>query len=128
MMSTSAMPTARASRISVPVQGSAVPRTISDQAANELRTPQRGTAWYGIRMTRDLNTAYVDPLAGVFPANRLGPTGDVPKINCATCHQGAYKPMYGASLLKTHPELAGVRTAAVAPSSGASAASAPAGQ
>lgn len=91
-------------------------------------TPQRGTAWYGIRMTRDLNTAYVDPLAGVFPANRLGPTGDVPKINCATCHQGAYKPMYGASLLKTHPELAGVRTAAVAPSSGASAASAPAGQ
>jgi len=73
-------------------------------------TPQRATAWYGIRMTRDLNQQYLDPLAGVFPANRLGPTGDVPKANCATCHQGAFKPMYGASLLKTHPELAGVRT------------------
>ena len=74
-------------------------------------TPQRATAWYGIRMMRELNTDYLDPLAGVYPANRLGPTGDVPKANCATCHQGAFKPMYGASLLKTHPELAGVRAA-----------------
>ncbi len=72
----------------------------------DASTPQRATAWYGIRMTRDLNMTY--PLAGVFPADRLGPTGDVPKANCATCHQGAFKPMYGASLLKTHPELAGV--------------------
>jgi photosynthetic reaction center cytochrome c subunit len=78
-------------------------------AAWDASTPQRATAWYGIRMTRDLNTQYLDPLAGVFPANRLGPTGDVPKANCATCHQGAFKPMYGASMLKTHPELAGVR-------------------
>ena len=84
-------------------------------------TPQRGTAWYGIRMARDLNTQYLDSLAGVFPANRLGPTGDVPKVNCATCHQGAFKPMYGASLLATHPELAGVR-AAVVPADAASAA------
>ena len=84
-------------------------------------TPQRGTAWYGIRMTRDLNTAYLDPLLGVYPANRLGPTGDAPKANCATCHQGAFKPMYGASMLKTHPELAGVR-AAVVPAEAASAA------
>ena len=75
----------------------------------DASTPQRATAWYGIRMTRDLNTQYLDPLAGVFPANRLGPTGDVPKANCATCHQGAFKPMYGASMLKTHPELGGVR-------------------
>ena len=72
-------------------------------------TPQRTTAWYGIRMTRDLNTQYLESLAGVYPANRLGPTGDVPKANCATCHEGAYKPMYGASMLATHPELAGVR-------------------
>ncbi|MEP7299005.1 MAG: photosynthetic reaction center cytochrome PufC [Burkholderiales bacterium] len=75
----------------------------------DASTPQRATAWYGIRMTRDLNAAYLDPLAGVLPANRLGPTGDVPKANCTTCHQGAFKPMYGASLLKTHPELGGVR-------------------
>ena len=83
-------------------------------------TPQRGTAWYGIRMARDLNTAYLDPLAGTFPANRLGPSGDVPKINCATCHQGAFKPMYGASMLKTHPELAGARASVAAPADAAS--------
>ena len=83
-------------------------------------TPQRAIAWYGIRMARDLNTQYLDPLAGVFPANRLGPTGDVPKLNCATCHQGAFKPMYGASMLSTHPELAGVR-AVVVPGDAASA-------
>jgi photosynthetic reaction center cytochrome c subunit len=79
----------------------------------DTSTPQRATAWYGIRMARDLNTTYLDPLAGIFPANRHGPTGDGPKLNCATCHQGAFKPMYGASMLKTHPELAGVRAALV---------------
>ncbi len=83
-------------------------------AAWDASTPQRGVAWYGIRMARDLNTKYMDPLTSTFPANRLGPTGDVAKVNCATCHQGAFKPMYGASMLKTHPELAGVR-AVVAP-------------
>lgn len=81
----------------------------------ESSTPQRAKAWYGIRMARDLNDKYLDGLAGVFPANRLGPTGDVPKLDCATCHQGAFKPMYGASLLATHPELAGVRAAEAAP-------------
>jgi photosynthetic reaction center cytochrome c subunit len=80
-------------------------------ASWEGSTPQRATAWYGIRLMRDLNTNYLDPLAGVYPANRLGPTGDAPKANCATCHQGAYKPLYGAGMLKTHPELAGVRVA-----------------
>jgi photosynthetic reaction center cytochrome c subunit len=88
----------------------------------DASTPQRATAWYGIRMTRELNNAFLDPLAGTFPANRLGPNGDVPKLNCATCHQGAFKPMYGASLLKTHPELAEVRATAV---SGATAPVAP---
>jgi photosynthetic reaction center cytochrome c subunit len=71
-------------------------------------TPQRATAWYGIRMVRDINTGYLNSLAGVFPQARLGPTGDVPKANCTTCHQGAFKPMYGASMLATHPELTGV--------------------
>jgi photosynthetic reaction center cytochrome c subunit len=69
--------------------------------------PQRATAWYGIRMARDLNLAYMEPLTSVFPGQRLGPTGDVAKANCATCHQGAYKPLYGQSMLKDHPELAG---------------------
>ena len=66
-------------------------------------TPQRATAWYGIRMARELNNEYMVPLTNVFPANRLGPTGDVAKANCATCHQGAYKPLYGAAMAKHYP-------------------------
>ena len=70
-------------------------------------TPQRVTAWHGIRMVRNLNTTYLDPLGSVFPPARLGPTGDAPKVNCATCHQGVYKPLFGVSMLKGFPELAG---------------------
>jgi photosynthetic reaction center cytochrome c subunit len=69
-------------------------------------TPQRTTAWYGIRLVRDLNAAYLDPLAVTLPANRHGPMGDGPKVACATCHQGAYKPLYGVSMLKDFPVLA----------------------
>ena len=69
--------------------------------------PQRATAWYGIRMARNLNNEYMLPLTSTFPADRLGPGGDVAKVNCATCHQGAYKPLYGKSMLADHPELAG---------------------
>jgi photosynthetic reaction center cytochrome c subunit len=94
----------------------------------ESSTTQRVTSWYGIRMARDLNVNYLEPLTSVFPPDRRGPTGDVAKLNCATCHQGAYKPLYGASMLSAHPELAGakdaapgsaVRTAAVVPVSSA---------
>ena len=84
-------------------------------ASWEMSTPQRSTAYYGIRMVRDLNSNYLGSLAGVFPANRLGPTGDVPKLNCATCHQGAYKPLYGADIVTGHPGMrAGVSTVAAA--------------
>jgi photosynthetic reaction center cytochrome c subunit len=76
--------------------------------------PQRATAWYGIRLARDLNVAYLEPLRSAFPANRLGPTGDSPKVNCATCHQGVYKPLNGAPLIKDYPELVGPRPAATA--------------
>jgi photosynthetic reaction center cytochrome c subunit len=76
--------------------------------------PQRLTAWHGIRMARDLNVAYVEPLTPVFPATRLGPTGDIGKVNCATCHQGAYKPLYGAPMAKDFPELLGTPGAASA--------------
>jgi photosynthetic reaction center cytochrome c subunit len=41
----------------------------------------------------------------VFPAHRKGPLGDVAKLNCATCHQGAYKPLNGAQMAKDFPEL-----------------------
>jgi photosynthetic reaction center cytochrome c subunit len=68
-------------------------------------TPQRATAWYGIRMVRDLNTNYLNPLNRTFPAARLGPEGDSPKVNCATCHNGVYKPLFGVSMAKEFPEL-----------------------
>jgi photosynthetic reaction center cytochrome c subunit len=68
-------------------------------------TPQRVTAWYGIRMVRDLNTNYLDPLGTVFPHTRLGIEGDAPKVNCATCHNGVYKPLFGVSMAKDFPEL-----------------------
>jgi photosynthetic reaction center cytochrome c subunit len=71
-------------------------------------TPKRAPAWHGIRMARDLNKDYLVGLTSTFPANRLGPTGDVAKVNCNTCHQGAYKPLYGAQMAKNHPELLSV--------------------
>ncbi len=71
----------------------------------EQSRPQRVTAWYGIRMARDLNNDYLTPLTSTFPAHRLGPKGDVAKVNCTTCHQGAYKPLYGAQMAKDYPEL-----------------------
>jgi photosynthetic reaction center cytochrome c subunit len=67
--------------------------------------PQRVTAWHGIRMARDLNLDYLEPLTATFPEHRKGELGDVAKLNCATCHQGAHKPLYGAPMLKDHPEL-----------------------
>jgi photosynthetic reaction center cytochrome c subunit len=76
----------------------------SFQSWEESR-PQRVTAWYGIRMARDLNVDYMEPLTGTFPPHRLGPTGDVAKVNCTTCHQGAFKPLYGAQMAKDFPEL-----------------------
>ena len=48
----------------------------------------------------------MEPHTSTFPEQRLGPTGDVAKANCATCHQGAYKPLNGQSMLKDFPELA----------------------
>ena len=72
----------------------------------EQSTPQRVQAWYGIQMLKDINTNFLTPLSSVFPANRLGPSGDVAKANCATCHQGVNKPLLGQSMLKDYPYLA----------------------
>jgi photosynthetic reaction center cytochrome c subunit len=80
--------------------------------------PARTTAFHGIRMSRELNNSYLLPLTPTFPANRLGPTGDVAKVSCATCHQGLAKPLNGAPLLKDHGVLAG---AVAAPAGAASA-------
>jgi photosynthetic reaction center cytochrome c subunit len=68
-------------------------------------TPQRVTAWHGIRMVRELNNDYLGPLASVFPPQRRGPLGDTAKVSCATCHQGAFKPLYGAAMAKQYPGL-----------------------
>ena len=72
-----------------------------------LSKPQRATAWYGIRMVRNINNAYIEPLAGVFPAYRKGHLGDPYKVNCLTCHQGVAKPMNGYPMLKDYPGLKG---------------------
>jgi photosynthetic reaction center cytochrome c subunit len=76
-------------------------------AAWDQSTPSRETAYYGIRMVRDLNVNFLDGLASTFPQDRLGPLGDGPKVNCATCHQGVYKPMFGARVVKDYLELSG---------------------
>lgn len=65
-------------------------------------SPQRVNAFHGIRMIGDLNGQYLDPLKDTYPAERLGPTGDAPKVSCATCHHGAQKPLDGANMLKDY--------------------------
>jgi photosynthetic reaction center cytochrome c subunit len=75
----------------------------------EQSTPQRVTAWHGIQMARTLNVEYLVPLTETFPANRLGPTGDVAKINCSTCHRGVNKPLYGAPMSRDYPELTTIK-------------------
>ena len=68
-------------------------------------SPQRVTALRGLRMIRDANMEYMVSLQDVWPSDvadyasyperpRLGDMGDGPKLNCASCHQGAYKPQY----------------------------------
>lgn len=82
---------------------------------------QRVSAWHGIRMVRQANEEYIQPLQTVFPANmgRLGPTGDPLKVNCQTCHQGHSKPLGGVSMLADNPALAEIPPPApAAPPSG----------
>ncbi len=85
-------------------------RSFTNWAASN---PQRAVAWHAIRMCARLNLEYLVPLTAVFPASRLGPTGDVAKINCTTCHQGAAEAAQrrqhaaGASGTGPHPAAAG---------------------
>ena len=72
-----------------------------------LSRAQRGTAYYGIRMVRDIDVNYLNSLTSVFPAYRKGPHGDVYKVNCTTCHQGVSKPLGGISMLDQAPALRG---------------------
>ena len=70
-----------------------------------LSSPQRVTAWHGLAMVREINQVFLtqDPLISIFPADRRGPLGDVAKVHCATCHQGANKPLYGSHLSRYYP-------------------------
>jgi photosynthetic reaction center cytochrome c subunit len=76
-------------------------------ASWETSNPARVTAWHGLQMVPALNQTYMDPLQPVFAphAGRVGPMGDVLKVNCSTCHQGAAKPLLGVSMRKENPEL-----------------------
>ena len=93
----------------------------------------RVTSWYGIRMVRDINNAYITPLTPLWRANpngppeagsaaalaRLGPHGDALKVNCTTCHQGAYKPLLGAQMMREYPALNEVSLSPAQPRSAA---------
>ncbi len=67
--------------------------------------PQRVTAWHGLNMVDAMNADYLVPLGPVYPENRLGPHGDAPKANCATCHAGQNKPLGGVNMVKDFPGL-----------------------
>jgi len=84
----------------------------------EESSPQRVTAWQGLRMVRAINANYLSPLSGTFPEiplGRLGAGGDAAKVHCGTCHQGAYKPLYGAAMARHYPALAGAAQALATP-------------
>jgi len=78
----------------------------------EQSSPARVTAWHGIDMVQELNNRYIAKTADDLPDNRKGPLGDPLKVGCDTCHQGAYKPLYGARMLKDFPALAELHGAA----------------
>jgi photosynthetic reaction center cytochrome c subunit len=83
-------------------------------------TPQRTTAWHGLRMAASINHDWITPIAGLFPAGQKGPAGDPWKVNCATCHGGQPKPLGGVSMLKDYPYLkAAPKAAAPLPLAGA---------
>ncbi len=73
----------------------------------EQSTPKRVVALYGAAMLRDMNMNYLNPLQPVYPRSRLGEHGDAPKAQCVTCHNGIYKPLYGAKMVKDYPALWG---------------------
>ena len=76
----------------------------------EESSPQRVTAWQGLRMVREINASYLSPLSDTFPAfpaGRLGPGRHAAKVHCGTCHQGAYKPLYGAAMAQHYPAMTG---------------------
>jgi len=72
----------------------------------EESSPARVQAWHGIRMVRSMNNDYINATTDWLPDHRKGPLGDPLKVNCGTCHQGAYKPLLGKNMVKDYPNLA----------------------
>lgn len=62
-------------------------------------------AWWGIHMLRELNGTYMASLRDTFPPDLKGPDGQPFGIQCATCHQGVYKPLYGQKVIGDYPAL-----------------------
>ena len=71
----------------------------------EQAAPTKVKAWHGIRMVREINNAFIEPTTAWLPDHRKGPLGDALKTNCQTCHQGAYKPLFGADMVSAYPNL-----------------------
>ena len=59
-----------------------------------------------------MNNVFINSTADILPDTRKGPLGDPLKVSCKTCHQGAYRPLYGAQMLKDYPSLAKLSGAA----------------
>ncbi len=68
-------------------------------------TPQWGTAQIGRAMTQDINNTWIVSEPQLQPPERLGPLGDVAKVNCTTCHYGAPVTFNGESAVANWPEL-----------------------
>lgn len=71
----------------------------------EASTPMRATSWYALQMVPDINASYILPTADWLPEHRKGPTGQPFSVNCATCHNGVNKPLYGAPMAQDWPYL-----------------------
>jgi photosynthetic reaction center cytochrome c subunit len=71
----------------------------------EESNSERVKAWHGQQMVKQMNNDYINPTNAWLPAYRQGPLGDAQKVNCATCHQGAYQPLLGANMLADYPNL-----------------------
>lgn len=69
----------------------------------EESPPTRVKALRGIDMVRHINNDYLADLQGLWPAEQLGPMGDGPKVECATCHQGRNLPLYGTMNDRNYP-------------------------
>jgi photosynthetic reaction center cytochrome c subunit len=76
--------------------------------------PERTKAWHAIRQVREMNKVFIDATADILPPSRKGPLGDPLKVSCMTCHQGAYRPLFGASMLADYPSLSKLSGAAQA--------------